>query len=98
MSEIYPHAHGSCPREMMHDGALASDVHKAAADIFAKRFHARPLTGHSIGMTMIEYPAIGANTQVELKENMVSQLSSSSRRSRRPGLPLYPRYVSRRQE
>jgi len=29
------------------------------------------LTGHSIGMTMIEYPAIGANTQIELKENMV---------------------------
>jgi Xaa-Pro dipeptidase len=71
MSEVYPHAMEAA-REKMHDGALASDVHKAAADVFSKAgFALGHLTGHSIGMTMLEYPAIGANTHVELKENMV---------------------------
>jgi Xaa-Pro dipeptidase len=71
MSEVYPHAMEAA-REKMHDGALASDVHKAAADAFSKAgFALGHLTGHSIGMTMLEYPAIGANTHIELKENMV---------------------------
>jgi Xaa-Pro dipeptidase len=71
MSEVYPHAMEAA-REKMHDGALASDVHKAAADVFSKAgFALGHLTGHSIGMTMLEYPAIGANTHAELKENMV---------------------------
>jgi Xaa-Pro aminopeptidase len=29
------------------------------------------LTGHGIGSTMLEYPAIGAQSDVELKENMI---------------------------
>jgi Xaa-Pro aminopeptidase len=71
MSEVYPHAMEAA-REKMHEGTLASDVHKAAADAFGKAgFALGHLTGHSIGMTMIEYPAIGANTHIELKENMV---------------------------
>ena len=71
MSEVYPHAMEAA-REKMHDGALASDVHKAAADVFSKAgFALGHLTGHSIGMTMLEYPAIGVNTHIELKENMV---------------------------
>jgi Xaa-Pro dipeptidase len=71
MSEVYPHAMEAA-REKMHEGSLASDVHKAAADVFSKAgFALGHLTGHSIGMTMIEHPAIGANTHIELKENMV---------------------------
>jgi Xaa-Pro aminopeptidase len=71
MSEVYPQAMEAA-REKMHDGSLASDVHKAAADVFSKAgFALGHLTGHSIGMTMLEYPAIGANTHIELKENMV---------------------------
>jgi Xaa-Pro aminopeptidase len=71
MSEVYPHAMEAA-RANMRDGALASDVHKAAADVFSKAgFSLGHLTGHSIGMTMIEHPAIGAHTQIELKENMV---------------------------
>src|SRR3984893_5083273 len=71
MSEVYPQAMEAA-REKMHEGALASDVHKAAADVFSKAgFALGHLTGHSIGMTMLEYPAIGANTHIELKENMV---------------------------
>src|SRR6266851_625988 len=59
-------------RVRMRDGMVASEVHKAAAEVFSKAgFSLGHLTGHSIGMTMIEHPAIGANTQIELKENMV---------------------------
>lgn len=71
MSQVYPYAMEAA-REQMREGALASDVHKAATNVFDKAgFKLGHLTGHSIGMTMIEYPAIGANTHVELKENMV---------------------------
>jgi Xaa-Pro aminopeptidase len=71
MSDVYPHAMEAA-RMKMREGSLASDVHKAAAGVFDRAgFKLGHLTGHSIGMTMIEHPAIGANTQVELKENMV---------------------------
>jgi Xaa-Pro dipeptidase len=71
MSDVYPQAMEAA-REKMHEGVLASEVHKAAADVFGKAgFALGHLTGHSIGMTMIEHPAIGANTKIELKENMV---------------------------
>ncbi len=71
MSDVYPHAMEAA-RMKMREGTLASEVHKAAADVFDKAgFKLGHLTGHSIGMTMIENPAIGASTQVELKENMV---------------------------
>jgi len=71
MSDVYPHAMESA-RLKMREGVMASEVHKAAADVFAKAgFALGHLTGHSIGMTMLEHPSIGANTQIELKENMV---------------------------
>jgi Xaa-Pro dipeptidase len=71
MSDVYPQAMEAA-REMMREGVLASEVHKAAASVFEKAgFALGHLTGHSIGMTMIEHPAIGANTHIELKENMV---------------------------
>jgi len=71
MSDVYPEAMEAA-RLKMRDGALACDVHKAAADVFQRAgFALGHLAGHSIGLTMIEHPAIGANTQIELKENMV---------------------------
>ena len=71
MSDVYPEAMEAA-RLKMHDGVLASEVHKAAADVFQRAgFALGHLTGHSIGLTMIEHPAIGANTKIELKENMV---------------------------
>jgi Xaa-Pro aminopeptidase len=71
MSDVYPEAM-EVARQKMHDGVLACEVHKAAADVFQRAgFALGHLTGHSIGMTMIEHPAIGANTKIELKENMV---------------------------
>jgi len=71
MSAVYPEAMEAARKKMRH-GELASNVHKTAADIFDKAgFKLGHLTGHSIGMTMIEHPAIGANSHIELKENMV---------------------------
>lgn len=71
MSDVYPEAMEAA-RLKMHDGVLACEVHKAAADVFQRAgFALGHLTGHSIGLTMIEHPAIGANTKIELKENMV---------------------------
>src|SRR5436853_2889402 len=71
VSHGYPEAMEAA-RLKMHDGVLACDVHKAAADVFERAgFALGHLTGHSIGLTMIEHPAIGANTRLALRENMV---------------------------
>ena len=71
MSDVYPEAMEAA-RLKMYDGVLAREVHKAAAEVFESAgFALGHLTGHSIGLTMIEHPAIGANTEIELKENMV---------------------------
>ncbi len=71
MADVYPEALEAA-RLRMRDGEPASSVHRAAAEIFARQgFGLGHLSGHSIGMTMIEHPSIGAETQVTLRENMV---------------------------
>jgi Xaa-Pro dipeptidase len=71
MSDVYPEAMEAA-RLKMRDGVPACEVHKAATDVFQRAgFALGHLTGHSIGLTMIEHPAIGANTKIELKENMI---------------------------
>jgi Xaa-Pro dipeptidase len=53
-------------------GATAHDVHRAVAKGFTERgYHLGHVTGHSIGMTMIEHPKIGEGVETELRENMV---------------------------
>jgi Xaa-Pro dipeptidase len=53
-------------------GATAHDAHRAVAKGFTDRgYHLGHVTGHSIGMTMIEHPKIGEGIENELKENMV---------------------------
>ncbi len=53
-------------------GAAAHDVHRAVARGFHERgYHLGHVTGHSIGMTMIEHPKIGEGVETELRENMV---------------------------
>jgi len=47
---------------------------------------------------MIEYPAIGANTKIELKEKHGGQFSSAGCRPGRTGLPLHARHIPRRQK
>ena len=71
MADVYPEAIEAA-RLLMRDGEPIKHAHKASADIFAKQgFALGHLSGHSIGMTMIEYPAIGANTETLFRENMV---------------------------
>ncbi len=74
MKDAYPEALEAA-RKLMRDGELASTVHRAVADTFARHgFMLGHLSGHSIGLTMIEHPAIGANTDVPLRENMIFSL------------------------
>jgi Xaa-Pro dipeptidase len=58
--------------EAMRPGATAHDVHRAVAAGFTRRrYELGHVTGHSIGMTMIEHPKIGEGVDTELRENMV---------------------------
>ena len=74
MAEAYPEALEAA-RKLMRDGEMASTVHRAVADTFARHgFALGHLSGHSIGATMIEHPAIGAKAEVPLRENMIFSL------------------------
>ena len=74
MADAYPHALETA-QKLMRAGELASNVHRAVAETFFKHgFALGHLSGHSIGTTMIEHPAIGANSQIALEENMIFSL------------------------
>lgn len=74
MADAYPEALEAA-RQLMRAGELSSNVHRAVAEKFARHgFALGHLSGHSIGATMIEYPAIGATADVVLQENMIFSL------------------------
>ena len=59
-------------RTAMRPGTSCHDVHRAVSAGFTERgYHLGHVTGHSIGMTMIEFPKIGEGVETELAENMV---------------------------
>jgi Xaa-Pro dipeptidase len=59
-------------RNAMRPGASCHDVHRAVASGFLGRgYHLGHVTGHSIGMTMIEFPKVGEGVETELEEGMV---------------------------
>ena len=59
-------------KQTMRAGSTAHDVHTAVSKPFLDRgFTLGHVTGHSIGMTMIEHPRVGEGIDVELRENMV---------------------------
>ena len=59
-------------RASMRAGASCHDVHRAVSKGFTERgCHLGHVTGHSIGMTMIEFPKIGEGVETELREGMV---------------------------
>lgn len=73
-------------RSSMKRGATAHDVHRAVSQPFLDNgFGLGHVTGHSIGMTMIEHPRIGEGVEVELAEGMVISMHphaiSADRRS-----------------
>src|SRR5204862_1078670 len=59
-------------RASLRVGATAREAHRAVAAGFARRgYHLGHVTGHSIGMTMIEFPKIGEADETELQAGMV---------------------------
>ena len=58
--------------DAMRPGATCHDLHRAVAKGFLERgYHLGHVTGHSIGMTMIEFPKVGEGVETELREGMV---------------------------
>jgi Xaa-Pro aminopeptidase len=56
-------------------GASAEEVHQKCSKPFqGKGWRLGHVSGHSIGMTMIEYPRIGEGSEFELPENMVCSM------------------------
>jgi Xaa-Pro aminopeptidase len=71
MLEAYEEYDGAA-RRAMRPGATAHDLHRAVAKGFVDRgYKLGHVTGHSIGMTMIEFPKIGEGDETELEEGMV---------------------------
>jgi Xaa-Pro aminopeptidase len=71
MLEAYLEYHETA-RGAMRPGASCHDVHRAVSTGFTGRgYHLGHVTGHSIGMTMIEFPKVGEGVETELAENMV---------------------------
>jgi Xaa-Pro aminopeptidase len=59
-------------RSAMRAGASCHDLHRAVSQGFTDRgYHLGHVTGHSIGMTMIEFPKVGEGVETELREGMV---------------------------
>ena len=59
-------------KSALRPGATAHEAHRAVSNGFTDRgYHLGHVTGHSIGMTMIEHPKIGEGIETELQENMV---------------------------
>jgi Xaa-Pro dipeptidase len=71
MLDAYEEYFEAAQRELR-PGATAHDVHRAVSRGFAERgYRLGHVTGHSIGMTMIEHPKIGEGVESVLEENMV---------------------------
>src|SRR5208282_3644472 len=71
MAAVYPEALEAARRKMSAGEPIAG-VHRAAAEVFSRRgFGLGHLSGHSIGLTMLERPAIGSKDRTVLRENMV---------------------------
>jgi Xaa-Pro dipeptidase len=71
MLEAYVEYYEAAPGAMR-PGATCHDVHRIVSRGFAERgYHLGHVTGHSIGMTMIEFPKVGEGVDVELQAGMV---------------------------
>jgi Xaa-Pro aminopeptidase len=71
MLEAYDEYFAAAPAALR-AGLTARDAHRAVAKGFLDRgFHLGHVTGHSIGMTMIEFPKIGEHDETELQAGMV---------------------------
>ncbi|MEX2645069.1 MAG: M24 family metallopeptidase [Gaiellaceae bacterium] len=77
-------------KDAFRPGATAHDVHRAVARGFTERgYTLGHVTGHSIGMTMIEHPKIGEGVETELAENMVFSMHPHAISADAPSECLY---------
>jgi Xaa-Pro dipeptidase len=66
------HEYVDAAKGAMRPGASCHDVHRAVSAGFVDRgYRLGHVTGHSIGMTMIEFPKIGEGIETELRDGMV---------------------------
>jgi Xaa-Pro aminopeptidase len=78
MVEAYAEYH-TAARTAMRDGATSHDVHRAVSQGFTDRgYHLGHVTGHSIGMTMIEHPRVGEGIETVLRAGMVLSMHPHS--------------------
>jgi Xaa-Pro dipeptidase len=78
MLEAYEEDFAAAPAAMR-PGATAHDVHRAVSKGFTDRgFHLGHVTGHSIGMTMIEHPRVGEGLETVLRSGMVLSMHPHS--------------------
>jgi Xaa-Pro aminopeptidase len=71
MLEAYEEYYAAA-KEVLRTGKTAHDAHRAVSKGFTDRgWHLGHVTGHSIGMTMIEWPKIGEGQEIELQAGMV---------------------------
>ncbi len=71
MNEAYDE-YFEAAKDALRPGNTAHDAHRAVSKGFSARgYTLGHVTGHSIGMTMIEFPKIGEGVETELRENMV---------------------------
>ena len=71
MLEAYEEYYAAAP-DVLRPGRTAHDAHRAVSKGFTDRgFRLGHVTGHSIGMTMIEFPKIGEGVDTELEAGMV---------------------------
>ena len=74
MFEAYLEYYAAAPA-VMTPGATCHDVHRSVSRGFSDRgYQLGHVTGHSIGMTMIEHPKIGEGVETVLAEGMVFSL------------------------
>ena len=83
-------------KDALKDGATAHDVHRAVAKGFVDRgFKLGHVTGHSIGMTMIEFPKIGEGDETELRDGHGLLDAPARDLAGRPRLPLHAGHLAR---
>jgi Xaa-Pro dipeptidase len=71
MNEAYDE-YFEAAKSALRPGTTAHDAHRAVSKGFTDRgYHLGHVTGHSIGMTMIEFPKIGEGVEIELQAGMV---------------------------
>jgi Xaa-Pro aminopeptidase len=74
MMDAYREYHAIC-RQAMRPGATTREVHRAVSAPFVDQgWKLGHVTGHSIGMTMIEHPRVGEAFDVPLRQDMVCSM------------------------